>query len=132
MFDQLFCFSKLSLYHAGLQQRFKVKLHKVTAHFINNLLWCRHRLSSCLMPALSEVKKKKKKNLSQSEHYLGGLSKDINHYFNRQPWSYLLHSLYAPPVGLKTRRIKKSNEHHCLQHDKRKTKLKHHYYVNIK
>lgn len=31
---------------------------------------------------------------------LGGLPEDVNYYFNRQPWSYFLHSLYTPPVCL--------------------------------
>lgn len=37
------------------------------------------------------------------EHsYLWGLPEDINHYFDRQPWTNFLHSLYTPPVCLET------------------------------
>lgn len=40
-----------------------------------------------------------------SECYLGCLAKDINHYFDRQPWSNFLHSLYTPPVRLRDKVI---------------------------
>lgn len=43
---------------------------------------------------------------------LGGLPEDINYYFNRQPWSYFLHSLYTPPVCLEGKGILVLTQYH--------------------
>lgn len=56
----------------------------------------------------TSVKIQTKTDLSDKymcECYLGGLAKDINHYFDRQPWSNFLHSLYTPPVRLRDKVI---------------------------
>lgn len=39
---------------------------------------------------------------------LWGLPQDIDHYFNRQPWSNFLHGLYTPPVCLEDAESKKT------------------------
>lgn len=43
---------------------------------------------------------KKSRKTDINRIHLGGLPEDVDYYFNRQPWSNFLHSLYTPPVCL--------------------------------